>query len=369
MIKNQRGIIRLLFSLILVLIGVIAWLFWQNKASNISLKSVKFDSSLCDLFISAGIDDSSVISQQRVEKKSGISKWIEYHREVLLSKDSDFAKVKTQVQSLAAKNGLKFLESKPDENTILLEIREKEKLFSSIVFHFTAPGAEVPAKKKKRKMMALVIDDLGGKPDISEFLALGIPVNFAIMPGERSSKVIVKELTDKKIPFLLHLPMEPEKYPKIDPGKLALLIKMNAAQIASMLKKDLGSIKGASGINNHMGSAFTANEEKMRILLPLIKKEGLFFLDSATTPNSKAKIVADEIGLKNLRNDIFIDLKDEPDFMNKQFETILQKIEKNGQCIAIGHYQRKHMLPVIRENVKKFREKGIEFVYLKELFN
>jgi hypothetical protein len=372
MINNQRGIIKFLFALILVFVGVIIWLFWQGRISNLNMKSVKFDNALSDLFLSSGIDDSLIISQHRVEKKSGITTWIEFNKEISVPNENKLKELKIGIETLVKKHGLELAETKPGSNSAVFEIKQKNRVLNRITFSLPLSSA-LPEKTgqqlKKRKRMALVIDDLGYKSDLSEFLSLGIPVNFAVMPGERATKDIVKQLNDKKIPFLMHLPMEPEKYPKIDPGKLALMLKMSDKEISDMYKKDLASVNGACGINNHMGSAFTANEEKMRVFLGLVKKSGLFFLDSETTSKSKAKKIADEIGLKNLRNDVFIDLKDEPDFMNKQFEEIKKKIEKYGQCIAIGHYQRKHMIPVIKENIKKFRASGIEFVYLKDLFN
>ena len=40
--------------------------------------------------------------------------------------------------------------------------------------------------------------------------------------------------------------MEPEKYPKVNPGAYALLRKMNPAQLRKMFESDLASVPGAA---------------------------------------------------------------------------------------------------------------------------
>ncbi|MBN1622548.1 MAG: divergent polysaccharide deacetylase family protein [Endomicrobiales bacterium] len=365
MLKNQFGIIKFAYVLILVFLGVLLWLYWQGSTSNLTSKSVKLDSGLTYIFLNNGISDADILAQSRQEKVSGISIWVEYYKEIKLPEKIDVSKLLKQIKKLVVDEELDYSEKGNVSLVLTVEIRDEDKLFSKIVFF--PPGYEKQSLKTSQKRVAIVIDDLGYKKDISDFLNLGIPITFAILPREMYSKHNAKELKDKNMPYILHLPLEPEKYPEADPGPYALLIKMNDKEIKKIFKENLESVPGVVGVSNHMGSKFSADEKKMRVLLNSVKASGLFYLDSYTTHKSKAKKVADDIGLKCIENEVFLDLEDTPEYMKKQFDKLIRKVEKEGECIAIGHIQRKNMVPVLKDYIPKFRKNNIEFVYLTDL--
>jgi hypothetical protein len=142
---------------------------------------------------------------------------------------------------------------------------------------------------------------------------------------------------------------------------------MNAGEIKHMFESDLSSVPGAAGVSNHMGSRFSADEGKMRVLLSLVKQNNVFYFDSYTTPKSKAAVVAKRLGLPTARNQMFTDVKDDPVSVQHQFDVILKKFATADRFIAIGHIQKKHVAAVLKKNISRFKEQGIEFVYLPEL--
>ena len=75
----------------------------------------------------------------------------------------------------------------------------------------------------------------------------------------------------------------------------------------------------------------------MRILLTAIKPTGLFFIDSLTTPASKAFSLANEMGIKTARRDIFIDNQKDPAKITAQLKSLIVMAKKTGQAIGIGH--------------------------------
>ena len=68
-----------------------------------------------------------------------------------------------------------------------------------------------------------------------------------------------------------------------------------------------------------MGSRFTANREKMILLLRILKEKGLFFIDSYTTQNSCACDVGKELSMEILRSDMFLDNRDEYGYVRDRF--------------------------------------------------
>lgn len=223
-----------------------------------------------------------------------------------------------------------------------------------------------PAVKPIRRF-ALVIDDVGSQKDLSRFLALDVPITFAIIPFERYSKNIAADLSSRNMPFIIHMPMEPESYPANNPGSKPLLVSLSGQEIGIRLASSLDAVPGASGVSNHMGSRFTADEGRMRLAMQTVRQRGLFFFDSVTTPRTRARAAARATGVNCLSNDLFVDLKDDPDFMDRQFSHIIKRLERGGTYIAIGHVHKKNMAPAIARAIPRFRDAGIEFVFLTDI--
>ncbi len=88
--------------------------------------------------------------------------------------------------------------------------------------------------------------------------------------------------------MLLHLPMEPHGYPHPDPGPGALLAGMPPEELRQVLLADLATVPGAAGANNHMGSRLSEDEGALAVILAVLRERGLFFLDSYTSPRTRA---------------------------------------------------------------------------------
>lgn len=105
----------------------------------------------------------------------------------------------------------------------------------------------------------------------------------------------------------------------------------------------------------------------MRVLLKSVKEKGLFFFDSYTSTSTKSAGVARELGLPFEENSFFVDLKDEPAFMDAQFQKALKKAKKYGSCAVIGHIHKKSLEGSLRTAMKLYRDNGAQFVYLNDL--
>jgi len=102
------------------------------------------------------------------------------------------------------------------------------------------------------------------------------------------------------------------------------------------------------GINNHMGSKFTADRSAMAALLKLIAARKLLFIDSATTANSVAMSSAAELGVPAARRDLFLDNVQEKAAIISQLRDLASMAKKRGRALAIGHPY-KETLTALRE--------------------
>jgi len=200
---------------------------------------------------------------------------------------------------------------------------------------------------------------------VEQFLAAGVPLTYAILPGEQFTPQIAEKLAHQEL--LLHIPLEPIGFPEVNPGGYALLTSMTDAEIADAARKLLASVPGIRGVNNHMGSAFTEDERCMKVLLQAVQETGLYFLDSRTSIHSKARESADTMGFPIFASNLFLDSLPGEDHIRAQLEVCKRIALKKGVCIAIGHVHSKELPRILREIYQSFLDEGISFVTVSEL--
>jgi polysaccharide deacetylase 2 family uncharacterized protein YibQ len=158
--------------------------------------------------------------------------------------------------------------------------------------------------------------------------------------------------------IMLHLPMEPEEYPQVNPGPGALLTSMPPDELIRQLTDDIRSVPGARGVNNHMGSKMTAVSSQMYQILSILKKEGLYFIDSRTTVNTLCKPSARLLQVPFAERDVFLDHVTTADFVRNQVIELIEKAEQEGSAIGIGHPHEvtiqvlDEMLPELKKRVR-----------------
>jgi uncharacterized protein len=97
-----------------------------------------------------------------------------------------------------------------------------------------------------------------------------------------------------------------------------------------------------------------------------VGRRGLFFIDSCTSPASKAYLVARELKIPSLKRDIFLDHNGSPDAVRSQVSRLIRKARIEGTALAIGH-PHEATLKVLQGAAEQFREQGIEVVHVKDL--
>jgi len=86
-----------------------------------------------------------------------------------------------------------------------------------------------------------------------------------------------------------------------------------------------------------MGSLFTADEKSMTSFLRAFKPYDLFFIDSVTSKDSVGLKLADKEHIAAASRNIFIDNKDDENYILGQLKKLEEAAEENGFAIGIGH--------------------------------
>ncbi|HPK65331.1 MAG TPA: divergent polysaccharide deacetylase family protein [Thermoanaerobaculia bacterium] len=213
--------------------------------------------------------------------------------------------------------------------------------------------------------IALVIDDLGRRPsDLAAIAALGVPVAHAVLPYEPHSAAMAAAAAAAGAEVLLHLPME--ALDGEDPGPGALRLGMDDAALAAATRAALAAVPEAVGINNHMGSALSADRRAMAVVLGVARERGLFFLDSRTTAATVGFRLARELGVPAAERQVFLDDSLSAADIEAELERLRALALEEGSAIAIGHPHPVTFAQLAAE-VPRAQAAGVRFVRLSEL--
>jgi polysaccharide deacetylase 2 family uncharacterized protein YibQ len=187
-----------------------------------------------------------------------------------------------------------------------------------------------------KPLIAIVIDDVGlDRPHSRRAWELPGPLTMSFLPYAKDLREQAKAARVRGQELMLHLPMEPGGH--ADPGPNALLVTLNDAELRHRVTTALDSFEGYVGVNNHMGSRFTAYRPGMEAVLRQFKARGLLFLDSRTTPSSVGDHVAQELGVPSVARNVFLDDDESIDAVRRKLAETEAVARRQGFAVAIGH--------------------------------
>lgn len=194
----------------------------------------------------------------------------------------------------------------------------------------------LPMKSAARPRVVIVFDDVGlDARGFEALMALPGPLTLSFLPYADEVQRMVNRALAGGNDILLHLPMEPAG--AADPGPGALTASMGAGELFTALGDNLGRFDGYAGVNNHMGSKLTRDEQAMKRILAYLDRRGLFFLDSLTTGDSRASRAGEAVGAEVLVRDVFLDAEPGQDAVRRQLALAERIAAETGYVIAIAH--------------------------------
>lgn len=209
--------------------------------------------------------------------------------------------------------------------------------------------------------VAIVIDDAGvDQKRTRQALALTGPLTFSFLPYARSLDRQINNAKSAGHEVLAHIPMEPLNS-ALDTGPNALNTDLTDQEIKYRLDWALSQTPGVVGINNHMGSLFTSDVRGMKLVMGELRRRGLLFLDSRTTPNTLGAKLAHLNQVPFAVRNIFLDHHDNLDFIYGQLEELEAFAKRQGYAVAIGH-PRDATIEALAQWLPVIAEKGLVLV-------
>ena len=215
---------------------------------------------------------------------------------------------------------------------------------------------------KNHAQLIFVFDDGGQNlAHLESFLKLPIPITIAVLPRLVYSVESAQKIRNSGNELILHQPMQALNS-KVNPGPGAITPQMSEDEIIATLFYNINEIGPIAGMNNHEGSAITADAEKMAVILKMANEEGIYFLDSRTNSETKVPYVANLMGYSYYERNIFLDNEKTNENALQELKKGLAIANKNGSVIMIGHIWSASFLPdFLLEVIPELQEKGYTF--------
>jgi uncharacterized protein len=228
-------------------------------------------------------------------------------------------------------------------------------------------GAITQSVPRGEARVAVIVDAMGVRRDVFEALrGLGRPVTLAVLPGLPLSSSIAREASRNGMEVLLDLPMEPYRFPLMDPGPGALLMSTRREEVGRLLARHLDALPGAVGVTNYMGSRLTEDRLRMRMVLEVLAPRGLFLVDAYTSNLSVAYDEAREVGVRAARRQITVDSGPGEGAGHDGWAEVAPWAERRDEVIVFTHGQ-PSTARLLREWIPRWEARGLRVVPVSDL--
>ncbi len=188
-----------------------------------------------------------------------------------------------------------------------------------------------------RPEIAIIIDDAGvDRVHTGVAIRLKGPLTISFLPYASDLAGQARAARANRHEVMMHIPMEPHGA-FAEPEPYLLRARMGPYEIRRRIARDLDSLPGIVGINNHMGSLFTSDPQALAPVMEELVRRGLLFVDSRTSARSVAQDSAQAHGLPNAARDVFLDHYEGQAEVRKRLLETERVARKQGYAIAIGH--------------------------------
>nr|WP_247884144.1 divergent polysaccharide deacetylase family protein [Azospirillum sp. OGB3] len=190
----------------------------------------------------------------------------------------------------------------------------------------------------RRPRIAIVLAEMGisGVTTGNALQKLPPTITLAFVPYADRLDNWVERARGKGHEVMLSIPMEPQDYPRNDPGPNALLSMLPPERNMERLEWSLGKAVGYIGITSTTGSKFTANPDAVNPVIAAMKARGLMVLDARANPRSVAGTLAGQAGVPRAFADRVIDRDLSRGAIDDQLAELEAIAKANGAAVGIG---------------------------------
>ena len=196
---------------------------------------------------------------------------------------------------------------------------------------------EDPSEAAPARLAVVVFGFHDSAAQADSFFALPAPFAVAIVPGERAAAGMFRAAHKAGREVIVHAPLEPINYPRINPGPGTLLVTMKPARIAGEVKRWLDQGRPVAAVANHMGSLATQDMTVMRAFYRELRRAQVPFLHVNPAAGSVCKALASDMGVVYEEPDIVLDAETRGDAkaLERGWKVVLEEARRRGSLTVM----------------------------------
>jgi len=171
------------------------------------------------------------------------------------------------------------------------------------------------------------------------FFAMRLPFAVAVVPGARESDKVLQLARQRQREMVLHLPLEPLNYPRVNPGPGTLRVTMSPRSISSTVRRQLDKAGAVSAVANHMGSLATQDMTMMTAIYRELRRRRIAFLHMTPAPGAVCKSLAADMGVDYAEPDALLDREtreDNTQALDARWNTLLREARDQGHLVVMA---------------------------------
>ncbi len=187
--------------------------------------------------------------------------------------------------------------------------------------------------------IALVLVGAGDEPALTRtLLERDEPFALAVTGIADGGAALRKAARAHGHEIVLQVAMEPENYPRVNPGPGTLLVSWPAHRIEGALREQLKDAGEVAAVANFMGSFATQDEPFMTAFYRELRRQGVGFLHLQPVPRSVCRSLAANLGVAYDEPDATLDLEareKKPAALERAWKALLERADKRGRAIVV----------------------------------
>ncbi len=159
----------------------------------------------------------------------------------------------------------------------------------------------------------------------------------AVATGEGKSETL-RAAHERRREVVLFMPMEPENYPRVNPGPATLLVNMPAGRIGQALRREIDVARPVVAVANLMGSFATQDESFMSAVYEELRRAELPFLHVGAVPRAVCRPLAARVGAAYDEPDVNLDSDarhGDVRGLDHAWNDVIARARDQGQAIAL----------------------------------
>ncbi len=212
--------------------------------------------------------------------------------------------------------------------------------------------------------IAFIVVDADPRSDtlLRTFLGSRVPFSFALRPDLQGVAGLSRRVRGASREALLALPMEPRGYPRVDPGKDAILLDLSRIEIEDRIGRCLTRVGPVQGVVSRFGSAALNDPDVMRAVLNELRRRDLAFFDAHGAGPSVVEEMGEETGARTLPVGATLDGAGRtPAAVRAKLKEIVALATQRG-ALAVTLRPNALLLTVLEAEWPKLRAEGVDFV-------